>query len=232
MKAHNLMKTVLAWVTSAVVAHAASIVVNDASFETNDGGDLASGGWSNNLSPDWEERDGLANGNSFEEFIPSFSSDGTDHIGMNNGYYIWQDTGVALQPNTIYTLTIGAGRRTSGQTSAGNSSVYALLAGTTNLGAASYANTAAVIADSALTLASASFNAGSLSDLTFVDAPDLVFTTGATVPAENVVILLGDNSDGARSHFDNIRLDATPIPEVSTSLFGLLGALFLFRRRR
>lgn len=233
MKARNLMKTVLAWATSAVVAHAASIVVNDASFENNAGGDLTSGGWSNDLSPDWQERDGAANGNSFEEFIPSFSSDGTDHIGMNAGYYIWQDTGVALQPNTTYTLTIGAGRRTSGQTSVDNATVYALLAGTTNLGAASYANTAAVIADNALTLASASFNAGSLAtDLTFVDAPDLVFTTGATVPAENVVILLGDNSPGARSHFDNIRLDATPIPEVSTSLFGLLGALFLFRRRR
>lgn len=234
MKARNVLTALLTWAAAAAWSHAASIAIADSGFEANvggpgPGGDLASGGWSNNLSTEWEERDGVDNGSSFEEFIPAFSAEGTDHVGMATGYYIWQDTGVALQPNTTYTLTIAAGRR-GGQTGGVNSSTYAILAGIAGLG--TLADTAAVIADT-VTLASGSFDAaGIATDLTFVDAPDLVFTTGAVVPSENVVVLLGDNSPVGRSHFDNIRLDATAIPEVSTSLFGALAALFLFRRRR
>lgn len=233
MKARNVITAVLTWAVAAAWSHAASISIADSGFEANvggpgPGGDLASGGWSNDLSSEWEERDGLNAGASFEEFIPAFSAEGTDHVGMATGYYIWQDTGVALQPNTTYTLTIAAGRR-PGQTGGTNASTYAILAGTAGLG--TLADTAAVIADG-VTLASGSFDVAGLPDLGFVDAPDLVFTTGATVPAENVVVLLGDNSPGGRSHFDNIRLDATAIPEVSTPLLGALAAFFFLRRRR
>ena len=223
-----------------LASQGASITVNDHSFEANVGGpgvdgDLAAGGWSNDLSPEWQERDGANDPDSFEEFITGFSADGNDHVGMNPGVYLWQDTGVALQPNTQYTLTIAAGNR-DGQSVAGNVSTYGILAGATNLGVASYADTAAVVADAGLTLASSSVDATVLAAAgTFVDAPALVFTTGAVVPNENVVILLGsgNGAGGGRSHFDNIRLDATAvIPEVSTSLFGALAGLILLRRRR
>lgn len=234
MKINKLFTKLLVLAGTAAFSHGASITIGDSGFEANvggpgAGGDLASGGWSNNLSTEWEERDGVDNGASFEEFIPGFSSEGTDHIGVATGYYIWQDTGVALQPNTTYTLTVGVGRR-GGQTAGGNVSTFAIVSGLTGLG--TLANTAAVLADP-ITLASGSFDATTIAtDLTFVDAPDLVFTTGAVVPSENVVVLLGDNSPGGRSHFDNIRLDATAIPEPSTSLLGMLAIFGLMRRRR
>lgn len=227
----KLVTRILAVGMTVAVAQAASITVGDNSFETNVGGDLAPGGWSNDLSPDWEERDGPIAASSFEEHIAGFSADGTDHVGMATGVYIWQDTGVALAPNTTYTLTIAAGNR-GGQTGSVNVTTYALLAGANTLGVANFADTAAVIADTGLTLASGSIDANTIGAGGFADAPSLVFTTGATVPAENVVILLGDSSPSGRSHFDNIRLDATAIPEVSSSLLGALAGLVLLRRRR
>ncbi len=216
---------------TALLSQGASITVADPSFESNVGGDMAAGGWSNNLSPEWEERGGVDNGDAFEEFIPGFSAEGTDHVGVNLGGYIWQDTGVALQPNTTYTLSLAAGNR-AGQSNVGNVTTYSILAGATNLGVATYATAADVVADNGLTLATQTVNATTLAaEGTFADAPSLVFTTGAVVPAENVVIFLGADGVG-RSHFDNIRLDASPVPEPSTSLLGVLAGLALLRRRR
>lgn len=224
--------TVLAISLSVVGAHAASITLNDPSFEINSGGDMAPGGWNNGLDPDWTGKDGGNAGGAFEEYIGGFAAVGTDHVGMATGYYIYQDTGVAIAPNTTYTLTVAAGMRNAGFSGVGNGSTYALLAGATNLGAQGYVNTAAVVADSNLTLASSSFDVSGSAESSFVDATPLVFTTGASVPNENLVILLGDNSPTGRSHFDNIRLDAVAIPEASSALLGALAGLFLLRRRR
>lgn len=225
----KIIQTIVALGLTAPLLHAASITVADHSFE--DGSAPNDGDWSDDLSPDWSERDGENNPNAFEEQIAGFSADGTNHVGVNSGYYIWQDTGVALAPNTQYTLNIAAGNR-AGQTDPTNLTTYAILAGTTNLGTVSYADTASVIADTALTLAAETWNASTGTAAgTFADAPALVFTTGDTVPAENVTIFLGADGVG-RSHFDNIRLDATPIPEPSASLIGALAGLMLLRRRR
>lgn len=225
----KIIQTIVALGLTAPLLHAASITVADHSFE--DGSAPNVGDWSDDLSPDWSERDGENNPNAFEEQIADFSADGTNHVGVVSGYYIWQDTGVALQPNTQYTLNIAAGNRLN-QTDPTNLTTYAILAGTTNLGTVSYADTASVIADTALTLAAETWNASAGTAAgTFADAPALVFTTGDTVPAENVTIFLGADGVG-RSHFDNIRLDATPIPEPSASLIGALAGLMLLRRRR
>ena len=218
---------------TALLSHGASITVADPSFESNPAGDLSANAttWSNDLTPDWEERGGPGNGDAFEEFIGGFSADGSQHVGINVGGYIWQDTGVALQPNTTYTLSLAAGNR-AGQSNVGNVTTYSILAGATNLGVATYATAADVVADNGLTLATQTVNATTLAaEGTFADAPSLVFTTGAVVPAENVVIFLGADGVG-RSHFDNIRLDASPVPEPSTSLLGVLAGLALLRRRR
>lgn len=214
-----------------ISSHGASITVNDHSFETNAGiPDPAT--WSNDISPDWQGRDGQNDGDAFEERIAGFSSEGLNHVGMNVGYYVWQDTGVALQPNTTYTLSISAGYR-AGQTAAVNSTAYGLIAGGNNLGAATLADTAAVLAD-AETIASAQWDAAANITATgFGEAPDLTYTTGAVVPGGNLVIFLGDNSASGRSHFDNIRLDASPaVPEPSTSLLAGLAGLALVMRRR
>ncbi|MDB4378088.1 hypothetical protein N9Z33_03450, partial [Akkermansiaceae bacterium] len=151
--------------------------------------------------------------------------------GVNNSSYIWQDTGVPYAANTRYTLALAAGNR-AGQTGAGNLSTYGLLDGTTNLGVAMYATSADVTADATLTQASAQFDAfANVTQGSFGDAPDLTFTTGAVAPAGNVVIFLGADGLG-RSHFDNISLDATAIPEPASALLGALSALALLRRRR
>ncbi|MDC0568964.1 hypothetical protein OAP01_13125, partial [Akkermansiaceae bacterium] len=191
-----------------VLEENSEITVKDPSFEINSGGEMSPGGSNNGIAPDWEGRDGGSAGGAFEEYIDGFAAEGTDNVGMETGYYIWQDTGVAIAPYTTYTLTVAAGNRNANFSSSGNASIYGLLAGATNLGAQGYANTAAVIGDTFLTLASGSVDASRFDEFTFGDGAPLVFTTGATVPNENLVILLGDNSAGGRSHFDNIRLDA------------------------
>lgn len=225
--------------TTAVIAlstlgvHAASISINDPSFESNSGGDMNPGGWNNGLDPDWTGKDGQNAGGAFEEYINGFVAVGTDHVGMGTGYYIWQDTGVAITPNTTYTLTVAAGNRNASFSSPGNASTYGLLAGATTLGAQGYANTAEVLADTNLTLASGSVDASTFNESSFGDGAPLVFTTGANVPSENLVVLLGDNSAGGRSHFDNIRLEAVAaVPEPSSLLLGALAGVFLLRRRR
>jgi hypothetical protein len=216
---------------SVIASQGAAIAVGDSSFETN-AAITAPGGWSDDLSPDWSERDGANNGGSFEEYIAGFSADGNNHVGMNTGVYLWQDTGVAFQPNTTYTLSIAAGNR-GGQSAEGNLTTFGLLNDATNLGVANYANTAAVTADAGITEASAQYDAfATVTEGAFGDAPDLVFTTGAVAPAGNVVVLLGADGPAGRSHFDNIRLDATAVPEPASALLGALAGLVLLRRRR
>ena len=56
------------------------------------------------------------------------------------------------------------------------------------------------------TLGFASWDASQVPEGSFASAPSLEFTTGSDVSG-TLVIVLGDNSAGGRSHFDNIRLE-------------------------
>ena len=170
------------------LSFAAPVAIGDASFEGNA---LAAGDWSNDLSPEWQETGGPSNAAGFEEYIAGFAAEGTDHVGMNSGHAIWQDLGETYQANTIYTLTISAGNR-SGQTNTGNQTTYSL------------ANPGGT------TFASAAFDASTIPAGTFSDAPDLVFDTNSNPAAVGQTIrILLSGGGGGRSHFDNIRLDAT-----------------------
>jgi hypothetical protein len=191
---------------------AAPIDLTDPSFESNSGGDMAAGGWNNDLFPDWEGLNGQNAGEAFEEFIAGFVSEGTDHVGMAAGYYIWQDTGVAFEPNKTYQLTVGIGNRDAGFSPAGNVSVYAILNSAENLGLnGNLFSTADVLLDPAL-LKFETLDANSeVPTGSFVDATPLQFTTTDAVPTGTIVVLLGDNSTGGRSHFDNIRLETVII---------------------
>src|SRR5688572_18830937 len=86
----------------------APVSVGDPSFEGNS---LGAGGFAFNISPEWTGTNGSNNNNAFEEYIPGFSAAGTDHLGMELNYSVWQDLGATYQANTRYTLTIAAGNR-------------------------------------------------------------------------------------------------------------------------
>ena len=165
----------------------APINVGDSSFEGNT---LDSGGWSNDLSPEWSETGGSNNASGFEEYIPGFSAQGTDHLGLNSGHSVWQDLGETYQADTVYTLTIAVGNR-AGQTTAENQSGYSLRS---SAGAIYASGTQ----DGSL------FGVGS-----FNDALDLVLDTSSTTDAVGQTIRIHLSAGGSgRTHFDNIRLDA------------------------
>jgi len=180
---------------------AAPILIGDATFEGNS---LTSGGWSDNLSPEWSETGGPGNGNAFEEYIPGFSSTGTDHLGMTQGHSVWQDLGETYQANTIYTLTVAHGHR-NGLTSGFNQTTFSLRAPNNTI------------------YATGSENSSLLGAGSFADATPLVLDTSANPAAIGQTIRIHFYGGGSgRSHFDNIRLDATPIePDGSAELNNL-----------
>lgn len=207
------------WMAGAVSA--APVFIKNHSFEANN---LGAGGWADAIV-DWSEDVQNSNG-SFAEHITGFAADGTHHLGINNinsadpdgFYFVWQDLGVPMEPFTQYTMTVAVGNRNTSFTVPGNTSIYSLEVGGSSV-------------------ASGSFDASTIPASTFVDAEPITFTTGAVVPAGNIVVKLGNfdpepNINLGRSHFDNIRLDATRVPEPSSALMVVLGALGLVARRR
>ena len=224
---HTLFAGLALLLASTVSAKAAAITVGNSSFES---AGLDPGGWSNDLGSDWTGKNGANDGNAFLEHIAGFSSEGTQHVGMANLYYLWQDTGVAWEADTTYNLVVGVGHR-GGFTAEGNKSVYALLNAAPDT--AALATAAAVLGDP-ITQASGEYDAfANVGANSFLDAPVLQFTTGGTAPDGNIFVFVGDASAGGRSHFDNIRLSTGVIPEPgSATLLGLSLSVFLLRRRR
>jgi len=172
------------------------VAVGDFSFEGNA---LQADDYTYSLGPEWLETGGPNNGAGFEEFIPGFAADGSDHLGMENGHDVWQDLAVTYQANARYTLQVAAGRR-NGITEPGNQSTY-LLADTTGT-----------------IYATGIFNASTLAGQTFGEAPALVFDTPENPAAigKTVRILLRARGTG-RSHFDKIRLDAATLIPPGTA---------------
>lgn len=192
------------------------VEISNHSFEEPD---LTAGGdtWSD-ANLDWGDDDGASN-DQFTEFIPDFSADGEQHTGVNNSDTdengvidpIMQDLAATYDPNTIYTLTVGVGNR-DGFTSEGNESLLQLAdASTGNI------------------LAEETVDASMIAVGTFEDR-SLVYTTGASGEpiGNNIRILLGvGDPAGGRAHFDNVRLDATVIPEPSSVALMILAGLGL-----
>lgn len=204
----NLLTRLARLVSLAVLAsqplNAAPVAIGDFSFEGNS---LAAGGYSNNIGPEWTGTNGQNDGNSFEEYITGFSSDGTDHLGMVLNYDVWQDLGVTYQANTRYTLTVGVGNR-PGLTQSGNQSQYLLA----DSNGAVYATG---VYDASASVASGSFG----------DGPALVFDTPSNSAAvgKTIRVLLQARGSG-RSHFDNIRLDAAALFPAGSATLSTLPA--------
>ncbi len=197
---------------------AAPIEVNNHSFETPA---LGAGGWTNDLppttgpdDPQWQDPPNPVTGNRFIEFIGGFFSEGNQHIGAAAGHYIFQNLGIPFEPNTTYTLTVGVGYRNPNQSGAESFSVIGL---TSIQGAPDAANLltgattqAQLTADPLLAEASTSVDSVALNNAqihTYTDV-QVEYTTDDSPPSGNIVIFLGDDDGGVRSHFDNVRLEA------------------------
>jgi hypothetical protein len=201
----------LAFGLSAPGAFGAAVSIGNASFESpvlNAGGAT----WTNTLEGGWMTP-GVA-GDSFVEFIGGFAAEGVNHIGLQNAQTVYQDLATSFTPNTMYTLTVATGNRNASFTLAGNISTYQ-------------------IADSAgIVFASGAYDAFPVPVGTFTDATPLTFMTPAAGGPTGPIRINLVNSGTGRSHFDNIRLDATVIPEPVTIGLLSLGTLLIFRRRR
>ena len=173
------------------LAHGTAVTIGDSSFEGNT---VTAGNWTNEIGPEWTGTGGSNTGNAFEEYIIGFVADGTDHLGMNLNFDVWQDLGVTYQANTRYTLTVAVGNR-SGTTQTGNQSQYLLADSTGTVYATG-------VYDAAANVPSQSF----------ANAPALVFDTpnNSASVGKTIRVLLRARGAG-RSHFDNIRLDATSL---------------------
>ena len=153
-------------------------------------------------------------GGNFVEYIVDFSSDGNQHLGMAEGHETWQDLGIGLEANTVYTLTVNAGNRDDNFTPPGQASTFGLYVG----GAAGGGGTL---------LADGTFDAeANVADAAFSDDLSITYTTGGTVDSGNLFISLRSTGAG-RAHYDNVRLDATLIPEPSGLGLSLLAGLGL-----
>jgi hypothetical protein len=204
--------SVFAVLALAAAVQADPINIKNASFEepVQD-----PGGWTNTY-PDWEAPPTTSD--SFVEYIDGFSSEGVNHLGIQNGEEVSQDLGVSLIPNSIYELTVGVGNRNASftPTDGTQASTFGLyLGGDSGAGGT--------------LLADVTVDAGPLGESTFADF-SLAYETGDTVPEGNVFISLR-TTGGGRAHYDNIRLNLVPEPS-SIALLSLAGLGLLLRCRR
>lgn len=217
----TLLRHLLMVVLTATIAHGAAVTINNPGFETDV---LAAGGWSDAVPTGWQDPAGGDNSN-FIEYIAGFSSEGTNHLGFDANEFglVYQDLGTAWAPNTQYTLTIGVGNRNNTNFAAGTGrfgfgssadpaplalTPYTPLVYSQDVFTGTYATAAGMFADASIT-----------------------FTTGAIAPVGNIRISVQNMDTGTRLHIDNLRLDATLVPEPgSCAVLALAGGLLLRRR--
>lgn len=152
--------------------------------------------------------------------------------GAYSPYSVRFDTGVAIQANTVYTLSFNLGFMTM---NAGNTANYSFEVGTINGGTFSsitsaHSGSLAYSVADALNIGSANFSSASSQ-----------WTTGGSVNGDNLAVVftltsyLNNASTSDFFGFDNVRLSYSAVPEPSTyaAIFGAiaLGAA-AWRRRR
>ncbi len=212
MKTRIQFLGVAAGLALATSAQAASVLVNNSSFEA----DVLGDGSLNVAAPTGWTWDTAGDGGYVGPFNPSSAHftvgvpDGDNSLFQNGPESVSQTLPTVLVADTLYTLTVAVGDRLDTTFSG-----YAieLFAGATLL-AGIDSTTGPVPGNDSWT------------DVT------LTYTSGSSVTADPLQIRLRSLSDGTQTNFDNVRLDGTLVPEPSTALLGGLGVLALLRRRR
>ena len=215
------------------LASGASITVNNASFEDNALADFTANGWADAIPNGWVSQGNVpgtpgpgaptVDGGFNQTFLELHSAigvsggDGLNNLGLRTGGLIYQDLGVLFQPNTTYTVDIMVNRR-----GVANNVGYFGLADVTGatMGTVGGTNSSAIgTSDQFLAVSSLDPAAGNVA----------TFTTGATVPAGNVILAIGATTGNVV--YDLVSVDATAIPEPSSMAMILLAGLGVFRRR-
>lgn len=222
-------------------AGAASITVNNASFEDNTISNSSGNAWADGIPNNWNSQGDVsgtddsaamtvdaANNSYFHEetaAIGATGSDGPQHLGFRTGGFVYQDLGVAFQPNTTYTVDILANRRGGanviGYFGITDSSVVGNAGLPTFLGTEGGVNTSNFVTANQFL---------AVSSLTAAEGNVASFTTGASVPGGNVFVAIGATQGNVP--FDLVSVDASAIPEPSSAALMSLMAFGLLRRRR
>ncbi len=200
---------------------AAPIEISNHSFETPA---LGANGifWTNDLpaandplSSHWKDPMGAGSWNRFVEYIGGFASEGVQHLGVASGSYIFQNLGVPFEANTTYTLTVGIGYRTPNFSGGESWSVIGFTTLDAEPGSEDDLLNATttdqlILSDDFLAAHHVRVDSVALNHArlrTFSDVT-LTLVTDGEPPVGNIVIVLGDEALGLRSHFDRVRLEA------------------------
>lgn len=230
----KIVTTLAAATFSIGSAYAAPVAITNHSFEADDVSGL-NNQWNDNIVPTgWSEYDdgrndavaGNSRGLAYHGPGPSFFA---PTLGQNDGSQsfftaqrdILQVLGETLQANTTYTLTVAIGDRAP--VAGINPAAGAPGTPEVNLG---YGSTGG---DNILLTLEANTQPVQV-DGGWVEWSG-TFTTGATPVGEGQVLRIELTNGTNVGWFDNVRLDASPVPEPgSLALLGL-GGLALLRRR-